>query len=73
MRTMGRRANRRRPTRKEKISRSEGRKSEDGRRTTDDKKRREMSPETRELVAAYAKVMGWPPEQVLPHAAGAEG
>jgi len=38
-----------------------------------EKKRRAVSPETRELVAAYAKVMGWSQEQVLPHAAGAEG
>ena len=72
---MGRRKGRRRPTREEKIRRSEGRKPDEGRGMTDDKpeRRREVSPETREIVAEYARVMGWTPERVLPHVVGAEG
>ena len=71
---MGRREKRRRPTRVEKIkgqpaTRPAGKRSEDGSQTTEKterERRREMSPETQELVAAYAKVMGWAPERVLP-------
>lgn len=76
---MGSRAGRRRPTRAEKIRRSErgkvsppqGRRvkrSEDQSATKPaDKKRRKISQETQELVAEYARVMGCSPERVLPH------
>jgi len=74
---MGRRSERRRLTRAEKIKKDKHRTSNVQHRTSNEKdrteqtereRRREISPETRELVAAYAKVMGWSPEQVLPHA-----
>ena len=71
---MGRRSNRRKPTRKEKVGRPEREKAkrpegEKVRRSEDprERRRREMSPETRELVEAYARVMGWTPEQILPN------
>jgi len=71
---MGRRSERRRLTRAEKIkgqpaTRPAGKKSEDRDQTTEKterERRREMSPETQELVAALARVMGWAPERVLP-------
>jgi len=72
---MGNRANRRRMTRAEKIrgqrSEDRGQKSEDRDQRsekTERERRREISPETRALAQAYAKVMGWPLERVLPHA-----
>lgn len=66
---MGRRANRRKPTRAEKIKNN---KNETGNRGTGateknkpQKKHRAASPEAIELGRAYARVMGWPLDRVV--------
>ena len=72
---MGRRANRRKPTRAEKARRGEHQTSNAQHRTSNKKikpedppeRRREISPETRDIVLEYAQVMGWEPERVLPN------
>jgi len=58
---MGRRNQRRKPTRREKIGRSEGKNV----RRSEDQPARKISPETKDLVEGIAKIMGWDPERVL--------
>jgi hypothetical protein len=72
---MGNRAGRRKPTRKEKIrwTRDDGRGTTDEERRSRNKKnkqrrRREVSAEAMEIGRAYAKIIGWPVERVLPGA-----
>jgi len=74
---MGRRSNRRRPTREEKMRRDEHRTPNVQHRTSNEKdrtektereRRRTVSPETLALAQAYARVMNWPMERILPHA-----
>lgn len=73
---MGRRKDRRRPTRKEKIKTVRGKRIEEIKKRPADKNpersRRKVSPEARALAMSFAKVMGWPVERVLPGAGDME-